>query len=198
MTGLVLASASAIRARVLESAGVRFDVRPAHVDEDAAKQSLLASHARLRDVADALAELKALRISASQPDALVLGADQVLAFKGELVSKCATLDEARTLLRGLRGRKHELISALVLAKAGSVIWRHVESAALWMRDFSDDFLDDYLAAEGEALLQGVGCYRLEGRGAQLFERVEGDYFTVLGLPLVPLLVALRQYGIVAT
>jgi septum formation protein len=131
------------------------------------------------------------------PDALVLGADQVLAFDGALVSKCASLGEARDLLRRLRGRTHQLISALVLAKAGGAIWRTVETATLKMRDFSDRFLDDYLAAEGEELLKGVGCYRLESRGAQLFERVEGDYFTVLGLPLQPLLAALRQHGIVA-
>lgn len=198
MSGLVLASASAVRARVLESAGVGFDIRPAHVDEEAVKDSLLAAGAGMRDVADALAELKALKVSSSQPDVFVLGADQVLAFEGELVSKCASLEEARTLLRRLRGRKHELISGLVLAKAGAPVWRHVESAALWMREFSDSFLDEYLAGEGEPLLKGVGCYRLEGRGAQLFERVEGDYFTVLGLPLVPLLGALRQHGIVAT
>lgn len=198
MTRLILASASEVRARVLNGAGVDFDIRPAHVDEDAVKDSLLAAKAPLRDVADALAELKALRVSASRPDALVLGADQVLAFEGELVNKCASLDEARTLLRRLRGRSHQLISALVLAKAGGAIWRTAETATLKMRDFSDRFLDDYLAAEGEELLKGVGCYRLESRGAQLFERVEGDYFTVLGLPLQSLLAVLRQHGIVAT
>lgn len=198
MTRLVLASASEIRARVLKSAGVEFDIRPAHVDEDAVKESLFAAKAPLRDVADALAQLKAVRVSANRPDALVLGADQVLAFDGELVSKCASLDEARALLRRLRGRTHQLISAVVLAKAGGAIWRNVETATLKMRDFSDRFLDDYLTGEGEDLLKGVGCYRLEGRGAQLFERVEGDYFTVLGMPLQPLLAALRQHGIVAT
>lgn len=198
MTRLILASASEVRARVLKGAGVDFDIHPAHVDEEAVKDSLLAAKAPLRDVADALAELKALRVSANRPDALVLGADQVLAFEGELVNKCASLDEARTLLRRLRGRSHQLISALVLAKAGGAIWRTAETATLKMRDFSDRFLDDYLASEGEELLKGVGCYRLESRGAQLFERVEGDYFTVLGLPLQSLLAVLRQHGIVAT
>lgn len=195
---LILASASEVRARVLRNVGIAFDVRPAHVDEDAVKDSLLASGAPLRDVADALAELKAVRISNAAPDALVLGADQVLAFEGGLVSKCESLEEARNLLRRLRGKTHELISALVLAKGGSPIWRHVDTARLTMRDFSDNFLDDYLAAEGEGLLKGVGCYRLEGRGPQLFDRIEGDYFTVLGLPLVPLLAVLRQHGMVAT
>lgn len=198
MTRLILASASEVRARVLKGAGVDFDIHPAHVDEEAVKNSLLAAKAPLRDVADALAELKALRVSENRPDALVLGADQVLAFEGELVNKCASLDEARTLLRRLRGRSHQLISALVLAKAGGAIWRTAETATLKMRDFSDRFLDDYLASEGEELLKGVGCYRLESRGAQLFERVEGDYFTVLGLPLQSLLAVLRQHGIVAT
>ena len=198
MTRLILASASEVRARVLKGAGVAFDIHPAHVDEEAVKDSLLAAKAPLRDVADALAELKALRVSENRPDALVLGADQVLAFEGELVNKCASLDEARTLLRRLRGRSHQLISALVLAKAGGAIWRTAETATLKMRDFSDRFLDDYLVSEGEELLKGVGCYRLESRGAQLFERVEGDYFTVLGLPLQSLLAALRQHGIVAT
>jgi septum formation protein len=198
MTGLVLASASQTRAKVLQNAHVAFEVRPAQVDEEAVKESLLAAGAPLHQVADALAELKAVRVSRSAPDAFVLGADQVLAFEGELVSKCADLEDARALLGRLRGRKHELISALVMAKGGSAVWRHVESAALWMRDVSDRFLDDYLAAEGEELLKGVGCYRLEGRGAQLFERVEGDYFTILGLPLVPLLNALRQHGMIAS
>jgi len=198
VTRLILASASEVRARVLKGAGVAFDIHPAHVDEEAVKDSLLAAKAPLRDVADALAELKALRVSENRPDALVLGADQVLAFEGELVNKCASLDEARTLLRRLRGRSHQLISALVLAKAGGAIWRTAETATLKMRDFSDRFLDDYLVSEGEELLKGVGCYRLESRGAQLFERVEGDYFTVLGLPLQSLLAALRQHGIVAT
>ncbi|HVZ68007.1 MAG TPA: Maf family protein [Rhizomicrobium sp.] len=197
MTSLLLASASETRARLLRNAGVAFDIRPAHVDEDAVKESLLAAGAPPREVAGALAELKAVRVSGSAPDALVLGADQILTIEGELVSKCGNLGEARNLLRRLRGRSHELISALVLAKGGGAIWRHVESAHLTMRGFSDRFLEDYLDAEGEGLLKGVGCYRLEGRGLQLFDRIEGDYFTILGLPLVPLLGVLRLHGMVA-
>jgi septum formation protein len=192
---LILASASRSRAQMLKAAGVSFEIVPAHVDEEAVKQSLLAENAPPRDVADALAELKAVRISASHPGALVLGADQVLAFGSELVSKCDTLEEAATLLRRLRGKSHDLISAAVLAKDGAPIWRHVEKATLRMRAFSDEFLKDYLAAEGGGLLSGVGCYRLEGRGSQLFEKIDGDYFTILGLPLIALLTALRQQGI---
>lgn len=196
MSDLILASASAVRARLLKDAGVHFDVRPAYVDEETIKESLLAAHAPLRDIADTLAELKALRVSASRPETLVLGADQILDFEGELISKCESLDDARVLLKRLRGKKHTLVSALVLARGGAPVWRNVDSAQLWMRDFSDSFLDDYLLTEGEELLSGVGCYRLEELGIQLFERIEGDYFTVLGLPLLPLLTALRQYEII--
>lgn len=194
---MILASASQTRAKLLEDAGVAFAVVPARVDEDALKQSFLAEKASHHDIADALAELKALRVSASHPGELVLGADQVLNFEGALVSKCESLIEARQLLMRLRGKSHDLISAMVLAKNGAPIWRHVEKATLTMRDFSDGFLDDYLAREGEALLSGVGCYRLEGRGAQLFSRVTGDHSTILGLPLIPLLSALREQGVIA-
>lgn len=188
---LILASASHSRAEILRNAGVEFEIEPAHVDEDAVKQSLAAPP----DIADALAELKALRISTKHPDALVLGADQILSFEGNIVSKCENLDEAEDLLRYLRGKSHELISAAVLAKDGVAVWRYVSKSMLWMRDFSDEFLNAYLAAEGAGLLAGVGCYRLEGRGAQLFERIEGDYFSILGLPLTPLLAGLRELGI---
>lgn len=194
---MILASASATRAKLLKDAGVAFEIVPARVDEDALKQSLLAKNTTHRDIADALAEWKAVRVSASHPGALVLGADQVLSFDGVLISKCEDLLEARELLLRLRGRTHDLISAMALAKDGAPIWRHVEKATLAMRDFSDAFLDDYLAQEGEMLLSGVGCYRLEGRGAQLFSRVKGDHSTILGLPLIPLLSALREQGVIA-
>ncbi|MBS0275811.1 MAG: Maf family protein [Proteobacteria bacterium] len=193
---MILASASRTRARLLQDAGVPFEIVPARVDEDALKQSLLAGKASHRDIADALAELKALRVSATHSGALVLGADQVLSFGGALISKCESLAEARELLLRLRGQTHDLISAMVLAKDRAPVWRHVEKATLTMRDFTDAFLDDYLAAEGEALLSGVGCYRLEGRGAQLFSRLTGDHSTILGLPLLPLLSALREQGVI--
>jgi septum formation protein len=193
---LVLASASATRARLLKAAAVPFEVVPAHVDEDAVKASMLGEGAPPRNVADALAELKAVRISASRPGTLVLGADQVLEIEGELVSKSESMDEARALLRRLRGKSHLLISAAVLAQDGVPLWRHIAQATLGMRDFSDGFLEDYLAQEGEGLFGGVGCYRLEGRGLQLFSRIDGDYFAILGLPMLPLLTALRGQGII--
>ena len=198
MTSLVLASGSAVRAGLLTAAGVAFDIVPARVDEDAVKEALLAQNTPLRAIADALAELKALRVSQARPGTLVLGADQVLVFEKELVSKSLTMSEARALLSRLRGRKHELVGAVVLAKDGVAIWRQLDSATLTMRDFSDAFLDDYLAREGENLLGSVGCYHLEGRGAQLFAHIAGDYFSSLGLPLIQVLGALRDHGVLAS
>ncbi|MDE1986901.1 MAG: Maf family protein [Alphaproteobacteria bacterium] len=196
MTILVLASASAVRARLLREAGVPFEVRPAGVDEDEIKTSLLAEGAGPAAIADALAELKAVRVSTKHPQTLVLGCDQVLVFEGKVVDKSPNLIEARALLQRLRGKQHVLVTSCVLAKGGSVIWRRREEAALRMRPFGDKFLEDYLSAEGEAILSSVGCYHLEGRGAQLFEQVQGDYFAVLGLPLIPLLAALREHGVI--
>lgn len=193
---MILASASASRARILRAAAVPFEAMPAHIDEDALKASLLAQQKGPSEIALALAEAKAIQVSNSHPDDLVLGADQVLQFGDELISKCADMAAARRLLLRLRGKPHRLISALVLAKAGTVSWTHSESATLNMRTFSEDFLDAYLEAEGGGLLSGVGCYRLEGRGAQLFDSIEGDYFCILGLPLVPLLAELRRLGVI--
>jgi len=193
---MILASASQVRARVLRAAGIEFAVVAARVDEDALKQSMLAQKAAPPAIADALAETKAVRVSASRPGELVLGADQVLILDGELISKCETMEEARALLMRLRAKQHQLVSALVLAKDGAAIWRRVESASLTMRNFSEDFLDDYLTREGESLLAGVGCYKLEGRGIQLFSRIDGDYFCILGLPLLPLLSALREQAVI--
>ncbi|HVI31780.1 Maf family protein [Phenylobacterium sp.] len=197
MAKVVLASKSAARRAVLEGAGVPFETAVAGVDEDAVKASLLAGGATPRDVADALAELKAIRISRARPD-FVVGADQTLEFEGKLYDKAGTLEEARERLRALRGKAHKLHSAVVVAKDGSPIWREVVTARLTMRDFSDAFLEDYLALEGDEALGSVGCYRLEGPGAQLFSRIEGDYFAILGLPLLGLLDLLRQHRVLAT
>ena len=196
MTRLILASGSESRAKILRNAGIDFDVIPAHVDEDAVKDSMLAEKQSHRAVADALAELKAQRVSSQYPQDFVIGADQVLSFDGALVSKCETLAQARTLLSRLRGKSHELYSAIVLAKGGAPIWRHMAKAAMTMHDFSDAVLDRHLQMGGESLLSGVGCYRLEDSGAQLFARVDGDYFAILGLPLIPLLSALREQGVI--
>jgi septum formation protein len=195
MTALILASGSSTRAQLLRQCGVPFRVRQPLVDEEMVRQSIQGAEGR--DVADALAELKAVRVSGSLPDALVLGADQVLVCDGSLFTKAATIDAARAQLLRLRGRRHQLVTAAVLARDAAPIWRYVDTSTLWMREFSDRFLESYLEAEGDGLLGSVGCYRLEGIGAQLFERIEGDYFSILGLPLVPLLAALRQHSVVA-
>jgi septum formation protein len=197
MAQLILASKSAARRAVLEGAGVPFESAVAGVDEDAVKASLLAEGATPRDVADALAELKAIRISRTRPQ-FVVGADQTLEFEGRLYDKAISLDEARERLQALRGKPHKLHSAVVVAKDGAPIWREVVSATLTMRDFSDSFLDAYLRLEGDEALGSVGCYRLEGPGAQLFSRIEGDYFAILGLPLLGLLDLLRRHGVLPT
>jgi septum formation protein len=194
MSGVILASKSAARRHVLTGAGVPFEVLVAGVDEDAVKEGLLAEGAGPREIAEALAEIKALRVSAGRPE-LVIGADQTLEFEGRLYDKAETLEAARERLRALRGKPHKLHAAVVVAKEGAPIWREVSTATLVMRPFSDDFLEAYLAEEGEAALGSVGCYRLEGPGAQLFSQVEGDYFSILGLPLLGLLDLLRSHGV---
>jgi len=195
---LILASASSPRARILRGARVPFVAIPADIDESALKPKFLAEGKAVEEVALALAEAKAVHVSNSHRSDLVLGADQVLEFAGELLNKCSDLTEARQLLLRLRGRRHRLISALALAEAGHVIWTHSEGASLKMREFSSAFLEAYLAHEGDEVLSGVGCYRLEAMGAQLFEHVDGDYFSILGLPLQPLLAELRRKGVIAS
>ena len=192
-TPIILASKSAARRAVLTGAGVPFEVAVAGVDEDAVKTSMLAQGATPRDVADALAEIKAVKISAGRPG-FVIGSDQTLEFEGKLYDKAETLDAVAERLRTMRGKPHKLHSAVVVAKDGAPIWREIVSATLTMRDFSDDFLADYLALEGEEALGSVGCYRLEGPGAQLFSKIEGDYFAILGLPLMGLLDLFRRHG----
>lgn len=194
MTQVILASGSRARAQVLAAAGVSFEIAIAGVDETAVKAGLLAQGAGPREVADALAELKAVRVSRKHPGALVIGADQTLDLAGALFDKAETLAEARERLSTLRGKTHKLHSAVVAAIDGQAIWREVPAAKLTMRPFTDAFLDAFLARGGEGLLGSVGCYRLEDDGVQLFSRIDGDYFTILGLPLMGLLDLLRRHG----
>ena len=194
---LVLASKSTARRALLSGAGVAHQAAVSGVDEEAAKTDMLARGLGPAEVAEALAELKALAVSGQTPG-LVIGADQTLDLDGQLYDKAETLAEARARLTLLRGRTHRLHSAVVLAEAGQVVWRERITASLTMRAFSDAFLDDYLETEGAAALGSVGCYRLEGPGAQLFSRIEGDYFAVLGLPLMGLLAFLRDRGEIAS
>lgn len=196
MTTLILASASGTRARLLREAGVQFGVRPAEIDEDKVKQDFRQIGIDNCDLADALAEAKAVDVSNASPQMLVLGCDQVLACGDRLFDKARDIAEAREHLSYLRGKDHHLISASVLAENGRVVWRNSERTTLHMREFSDTFLDEYLKTEGKIVLGSVGCYHLEGRGAQLFEKIQGDYFSILGLSLIPLLAALRTRGIV--
>lgn len=194
---LILASRSAARSAVLAGAGARFETAAAPVDEAFEKVRLLAEGAGPREVAEALAVLKARAVEAP-PGGLVIGADQTLDLDGELFDKAASLAEARTRLQRLRGRTHQLHAAVAVVRDRELIWREAATAALTMRDFSDAFLDGYLAADGDQLLGSVGCYRLEGPGAQLFSAIEGDYFAILGLPLLGLLDLLRREGELAT
>ena len=195
MSGLILASQSAVRSNLLKGAGVAFTTASPGVDEDIAKLEL--AHLPPREIAGDLAQRKALAVAVyGAHDGLVIGADQTLDYEGRLFDKARTLEEARARLWLLRGRTHNLHSAVVLARAGLVLWRETVSASLTMREFSDVWLDDYLA-ENPQVLSSVGCYQLEGAGVQLFSRIDGDYFAILGLPLVGLLEALRREGVLA-
>ena len=195
---LILASSSSSRRRMLEAAGVVFTVVAPNMDEDLMKDVLAGSGAEAAIVADALAEAKAIAISERHGDALVLGSDQVLRCGERIFNKAVDKSEAAATLLALKGAEHELISAAVIARAGVPIWRRTESAWLRMRDFSDEFLKEYLNAELPDILGSVGCYRIEGRGAQLFSEVKGDQFCIRGLPLIPVLDALRHFGVLAS
>ena len=191
---LVLASSSRARRALLEAAGLAFDVIPADIDEAAVRAAIFerTSGATAADIAAVLAAEKARVVSEKHRDALVIGADQVLALGGRIFDKARTLAEAHEHLAMLRGRTHTLVSAVALARNGRVQWQTCAAAEMTMRDFSDAFLKSYLDRIGTRALQSVGCYEIEGLGVQLFERIDGDYFTILGIPLLPLLARLRQ------
>lgn len=194
--GVVLASASAARRDLLAGAGIAFTVDPALVDEAAVKAAMAAEGASAEDAAIALAHMKAQRISRRHAGVLVIGADQILDLEGTWFDKPADMNHARDSLLALRGRAHNLATAACICRDGERIWHHVETPKLTMRDFSDGFLDNYLEDAGEGILSSVGAYRLEGNGVQLFARIEGSHFTILGLPLLALLDVLRANGVV--
>ncbi len=191
---IILASGSEIRAQLLTNAGLDFTVSVARVDEDAVRASLQAEQASPRDIADTLAELKAQRVAARHPEALVIGCDQILALGQEIFSKPQTPQDALVQLQSLRGQKHQLLSAAVIYGEGKPLWRHVGVTRLFMRDASDAYLKDYIDRNWHSIQHAVGAYKLEEEGVRLFTRIEGDYFNVLGLPLLELLSYLTLRG----
>lgn len=193
---ILLASGSTIRRQLMTEAGLDVTAVAARVDEAAIRDALLAEGATPRDIADALAESKARKISDKNPGSLVLGCDQVLDFERNIISKPETELEARAQLLRLRGKTHRLLSAAVLYDQGQPVWRHVATARLTMRDFSDGYLDGYLARNWPELSETVGGYKLEREGSRLFTAIEGDWFTILGLPLLPLLAYLGLRGFI--
>ena len=193
MTSIILASASVARARILSSAQVPFEIASAGVDEAAIKAQLIPRGHTPAMIASGLADTKALAVSRLRPG-LVIGADQTLEFNGRCHDKTTSASETRTRLIALRGHAHHLHAAASVARDGEILWRHLSSATLSMRLFSDAFLDDYLARFGDQVRSSVGAYHYESMGAQLFDAVDGDYFAILGLPLLPLLACLRDQG----
>lgn len=194
MSTLVLASTSRIRHELLEKAGLSIEVTAPRVDEAMIRDAMLAEQFSPRDIADGLAEAKAMRVSRKRPGAMVLGCDQVLDLDGKVLSKPATPDEARAQLLSMRGRRHDLLSAAVICQDGEPIWRHVGRARLTVRQFSDDWIDTYIKRNWPDISESVGAYKLEAEGVRLFSKIEGDYFTILGLPLLDLLSFLTLRG----
>ena len=195
---LVLASGSKIRADLLKNAGLQIDVDPADVDERAVEAPLVEAGFPPEDLASILAEAKANDVSARRPNDCVIGADQILAFEGERRTKPEDMEAARRQLLQFSGKTHELLSAVVISRNGEAIWRNVSTARLAMRELSPEFVGHYLADAGEDVLSSVGAYQLETLGVQLFDKIEGDYFTILGLPMLPLLGQLRILEVIET
>ncbi|RGP35849.1 Maf family protein [Pseudotabrizicola alkalilacus] len=195
---LILASTSQIRQQMLSAAGVPFTAQPARIDEDMIRRALQAENARPRDMADTLAEMKARKIAERHPESMVLGCDQILDFQGKVLAKPETPDVACAQLRLLRGTSHKLWSAAVIYQDAKPVWRFVAEARLVMRPISDAYLDDYVSRNWDSIRHSVGAYKLEEEGSRLFSAVEGDYFTVLGLPLLPVLGYLGDRGHIPT
>jgi septum formation protein len=193
---LVLASASAARARLLQGAGIEFVRHPACIDESAVKAAARESNSPVTATAAALAEAKAMFVSQRRPGAFIIGADQILECDGEWFDKAADYDDAVKTLKTLRNRTHQLVAAVAVVLDGVCVWQNVETAQLTMRPFTDSFLRNYMDEIGPDVLETVGAYRLEGAGVQLFSRIDGSFFTILGLPLLPLLEFLRREGVI--
>lgn len=195
---LVLASGSEIRQTLLRNAGVCFEVLPSRIDEASVKAAMLAEAAPPRDIADELAEMKARKTGMRRPASLVLGCDQILSFNDNVLAKPASRDDAEGQLRRLRGKTHQLLSAAVIHEDGQPVWRHVGTARLTMRDFSDRYLEGYLDRNWADIRHSVGGYQIEAEGVRLFSRIQGDYFCILGLPLQEILVYLGIRGVIET
>jgi septum formation protein len=196
---LILASKSASRRAMLDAAGVPYEAIAANVDEDSVKLSMRADKVAPRNLADALAELKALKVSQAHPGALVLGSDSLVALEdGTTLDKPESREQAAEHLRLMSGKRHDLVSAAVIAEGSRPVWRVVDRAKMFVRPLSDGFIEEYLDAEWPAISGCVGCYRIEGVGAQLFRRIEGSQFTVLGMPLLPVLDYLRTRGVLTS
>ncbi len=193
---IVLASASVHRADLMSRAGIKFEVRPAEIDERAAEAPFANTGSIPADVARVLAEIKAVDVSGKEPGALVIGCDQILSLDDQILHKAKTMEEARRRLLTLSGKTHQLSSAVVIARDGAVIWDHVGIALMNMRKLSPQFIGRYLSAAGPSVLGSVGVYQVEGLGIQLFDSIDGDFFTIVGLPLLALVKQLRQQGLV--
>ena len=196
MTQLILASKSPFRAALLKNAGIEFTSQSADIDERAAETPLYETGATPDDVALVLAEAKALNVSEAHPDAVVIGCDQTLSLGDQVFHKPENMEQARRQLLQFSGKTHQLNSAVVLAKNGQTLWRHVSVARMTMRDLDPGFIGRYLGRVGDIALSSVGAYQIEGSGIQLFDKIDGDYFTIVGLPLLPLLAQLRKENLI--
>ncbi len=193
---LVLASKSTSRQKLLSAAGLDFKARPSQLDEAAIKSEMLAKNSSHQEIAEELATKKAMLVAADHPDATIIGADQILECDGRLFDKAKTAEEAKEHLKFFRGKPHSLITSVVIVRSGKAIWSYTSTPKLTMRDFSNEFLQDYLDNAGSALTSSVGAYFLEDIGIKLFSKIDGDYHAILGLPMIPLLEKLRELNLI--